>query len=220
MKKVLIAPSLLSADFGRIKEEIEILEKSGADLLHLDVMDGHFVPNLSFGNPVIHSIKNYSTIPLDVHLMVTNPLDYILPLAEIGVDMISFHIETVFHADRIINEIKKHRILAGIVLNPATHWNSIEYISELIDFVLIMTVNPGFGGQSFILSGLNKLIKINEFRSENDYHWKIEIDGGVTDQNSDLLIQSGADILVSGSYIFKSNSYKDSIRSLRLCSLS
>jgi ribulose-phosphate 3-epimerase len=215
---VKIAPSLLSADFGRLKEEISQIENAGADLLHLDVMDGHFVPNLTFGMPVIQAIKKYSKLPLDVHLMVTNPDFYIDHLANIGVDYISFHVETEYHINRLLNKIKEKNIKSGIVLNPATNWNQIEYVADIMDFILLMTVNPGFGGQSFILNCLEKIRIISKYKTIRKLNFEIEVDGGVTDQNASNLINAGADILVAGSYIFNSNNYAQQIRSLKLCS--
>lgn len=216
--KIKIAPSLLSADFGKLKEEIEAIQASGADILHLDVMDGHFVPNLTFGLPVIKCIKKYATIPLDVHLMVTNPDFFIQPLSEIGVDYISFHAETEYHINRLLNKIKEKNIKAGIVLNPATNWNTIEYIADIMDFILIMTVNPGFGGQSFISNCLEKISIINKYRKVRNLNYEIEVDGGVTNLNASSIINAGADILVAGSYIFNSQDYAEKVRSLVLCS--
>ncbi|MCB5250844.1 MAG: ribulose-phosphate 3-epimerase [Candidatus Cloacimonadales bacterium] len=213
-RQIKIAPSLLSCDFGRIREEIQKIEASDASLLHLDVMDGHFVPNLTFGPPIIKYIKKYAKLPLDVHLMVTNPGDYIEPLADIGVDYLSFHTETVYHANRLVNHIKERGMKAGVVLNPSTHPMNIEYLSDIIDFVLVMSVNPGFGGQSFIPSSLTKIKEIALFRKTNKLSFEIEVDGGVNDQNSPILIEAGSDILVAGSYIFNSDNYAEKVRSL------
>ncbi len=214
-KSVLIAPSLLSCDFGRIKEEIQKIEDTSADILHLDVMDGHFVPNLTFGIPVIQAIKKYSHLDLDVHLMVENPQDYIEPLAGLQVKYCSFHTECTYHGDRLIHQIKEKNMKAGIVLNPATHHSALEYIADVIDFVLVMTVNPGFGGQKFITSGLEKIEHINQMRSKQNYSFLIEVDGGVTDKNAKQLVERGADILVAGSYIFSGSSYEERVRSLK-----
>lgn len=214
-KSVLIAPSLLSCDFGRIKEEIQKIEETSAEILHLDVMDGHFVPNLTFGVPVIQAIKKYTTLDLDVHLMVENPQDYIEPLAELQVNYCSFHTECTYHVDRLIHQIKEKNMKAGIVLNPATHHSTLEYIANIIDFVLVMTVNPGFGGQKFITSGLDKIEAIDSMRKQQNYSFLIEVDGGVTDKNAKQLIEKGADILVAGSYIFSGSSYEERVRSLK-----
>ncbi|HOD54621.1 MAG TPA: ribulose-phosphate 3-epimerase [Candidatus Cloacimonadota bacterium] len=212
--QIKIAPSLLSADFGMLKEELAKIEETDAKILHLDVMDGHFVPNLTFGIPVIKSLKKYTSLQLDVHLMVTNPDLYIDPLADIGIDYCSFHTETNYHANRMIHYIKDKGIKAGVVLNPSTHHHSIEYVMDIIDFVLIMSVNPGFGGQKFIPNSLNKIKKLNEIRRENDYHFEIEVDGGVCQDNAIMLKEAGADILVAGSYVFNSDNYTDRVRSL------
>ncbi|HOQ80531.1 MAG TPA: ribulose-phosphate 3-epimerase [Candidatus Cloacimonadota bacterium] len=213
-KHIKIAPSLLSCDFGRIKEEIALIESTDAAILHLDVMDGHFVPNLTFGAPIIKYIKKYAKLPLDVHLMVTNPNDFVQPLADIGVDYLSFHTETEYHADRLIHHIKNNKMKAGIVLNPATHHNTIEYLADIIDFVLVMSVNPGFGGQSFINNSLQKIARINDYRELNNHSFEIEVDGGVNDKIAPLLVEAGADILVAGSYIFNSDNYAEKVRSL------
>jgi len=212
---VKIAPSLLSADFLNLGKDITKVLESGADLLHIDVMDGHFVPNLSYGIPIIKQIRNFTDAPLDVHLMITNPEQMIDLYCGLKPDYISFHIETVFHSHRLIQHIKKHNIKAGVVLNPGTPITQIESILEDIDFVLLMSVNPGFGGQSFIKSILDKLAHLNEIRRTRSLNFEIEIDGGVTNLNSSELIQRGADILVAGSYVFNADDYQSRIRSLR-----
>jgi len=215
MQKTQIAPSLLSADFGNLHTEIAALEAAKADLLHLDVMDGHFVPNLSFGFPLIKTIRSLSKLPLDVHLMVTNPDFHVPLLAEIGVQWISFHQETVFHSHRLIQQIKSHGIKAGLALNPATPINTLDSILPELDYVLLMSVNPGYSAQAFIPFVLDKLQYLSDYRKTRSLSFLIEVDGGVTDQNAQQLISAGADILVSASFIFSSQNYQQAINALR-----
>jgi len=215
MQKTQIAPSLLSADFGNLHTEIAALEAAKADLLHLDVMDGHFVPNLSFGFPLIKTIRSLSKLPLDVHLMVTNPDFHVPLLAEIGVQWISFHQETVFHSHRLIQQIKSHGIKAGLALNPATPINTLDIILPELDYVLLMSVNPGYSAQAFIPFVLDKLQYLSDYRKTRSLSFLIEVDGGVTDQNAQQLISAGADILVSASFIFSSQNYQQAINALR-----
>ncbi len=212
---VKIAPSLLASDFTNIEAEIKRIEAAGADILHLDVMDGHFVPNLTFGIPIIKQIKNICSIPLDVHLMVTNPEDYIEDLAKIGVEYICIHQETVFHLHRQISVIKDFGIKAGVALNPATAIETIFPIIEQLDFVLIMSVNPGFGGQKFLPLVYDKIKKLQEYATTKNTNIEIEIDGGVNNTNAKLLEEAGADILVAGSYVFGNSNYKNQINSLK-----
>ena len=209
------APSLLSADFMNLEKEIKDVQKAGADILHLDVMDGHFVPNLSFGLPIIKQINKISDIPLDVHLMVTNPGDYFDALAKCGVKYVSFHEETVFHAHRLIHSLKEKGIKSGIALNPATPVDTIIPVLPDLDFVLLMSVNPGFGGQSFLPLVFPKIRKLKQLCANLNTELEIEIDGGVTNKNAHELVEAGADILVAGSYVFKSDNYKKRIESLR-----
>lgn len=211
MQKTLIAPSLLSADLGRLADEIAALESAGADILHLDVMDGHYVPNLSFGFPLVSAVRKLTKLPLDVHLMVTNPELHVPVLGEIGVQMISFHQEAVFHSHRLIQQIKQNGVRAGLALNPATPVSSLESILGELDFVLVMSVNPGYSAQAFIPSSLEKIARLNGLKPG----FQIEVDGGVADTNSARLIEAGADILVSASYIFGSKSYSNAIKALR-----
>ncbi len=215
MQKTQIAPSLLSADFGRLSTEISALEAAHADLLHLDVMDGHYVPNLSFGFPLIKTIKRLSKLPLDVHLMVTNPDFHVPLLAEIGVQWISFHQETVHHSHRLIQQIKAFGIKAGLALNPATPINTMESILPELDYVLMMSVNPGYSAQSFVPFVLDKIKYLSQIRQDRHLQFLIEVDGGVSDQNASALVSAGADILVSASFIFSSSDYKQAINALR-----
>lgn len=212
---VKIAPSLLSADFMNLEKEIHEVEKAGADIFHLDVMDGHFVPNLTFGMPIIQQIKQIASIPLDVHLMVTNPEAYLETLGKWKIDYVSFHQETVFHLHRQIHVLKKFGTKAGIALNPATPVETIFPILTDLDFVLIMSVNPGFGGQSFLPLVFNKIDKLTAEAKKVNPDLKIEVDGGINDKNARELIKHGVEILVAGSYIFGSSNYTNRIESLR-----
>ena len=210
-----IAPSLLSADFIRLEEEINNIQKAGADILHLDVMDGHFVPNLTFGLPIIKQIKDIAKIPVDVHLMVSNPDVYLETLGKWKIDYVSFHQEAEAHIHRQLKVLQKHGVKAGIALNPATPIETIFPIIADLDFVLIMSVNPGFGGQSFIPLVYDKIEKLRKLADQINPDLEIEVDGGVNNINAAKLISKGTDILVAGSFVFGSGNYKKQIQSLR-----
>lgn len=213
---VMIAPSLLSADFLNLGQEIDALEKAGADLLHVDVMDGLFVPNLTMGPPIIKAIKKAASIPLDVHLMIDNPEKSIEAYAKSGADYLSIHVEAVRHLDRAIMQIKDLGVKAGVALNPSTHENSLTYIIDKLDLVLVMSVNPGFSGQSFLPQNLKKITAIKAMlnASGND-SCLIFVDGGITDKNAHECVKAGASGLVAGSYILGSSDYKKAIATLR-----
>ncbi|MDK8253755.1 ribulose-phosphate 3-epimerase [Dialister micraerophilus] len=211
-----IAPSLLSADFANLEKEVREIEKSGADLLHLDMMDGHFVPNLTFGVPIINAIRKHTKLPFDIHMMVFNPEKYLDELEKVGVQMISFHQEASIHQDRIIQEIKERKIKAGIAINPATSINNIEPILPILDYVLIMSVNPGFGGQKFIYYTLEKVKKLKKIIQNNGYNTLIEVDGGIKAENIQLLKDAGADICVAGSAVFGKPDRKKAIDILKI----
>lgn len=210
-----IAPSLLSADFIRLEEEINKIQDAGADILHLDVMDGHFVPNLTFGLPIIKQIKDFTKIPIDVHLMVSNPATYLETLGKWNIDYVSFHQEAEIHIHRQIKVLQDLGVKAGIAINPATPIESIFPVVADLDFVLIMSVNPGFGGQSFIPNVYDKIEKLRKLADQVNPDLEIEIDGGVNNINAPKLISKGSDILVAGSYVFNSDNYKNQIQSLR-----
>lgn len=214
-KKMMIAPSMLSADFGRLNEEIDLLNQSDCEFLHIDIMDGHFVPNLTFGFGVAKSIAQKSTKPLDIHLMVENAEFFINYFAPLKPEFISFHIERESHINRTINLIKSYGIKAGIVLNPHTSQECLEYILRYVDLVLLMSVNPGFPAQNFITSTLEKAIKVRGMIDAQNPRCILEMDGGICDKNIDLVKDCGVDLVVSGSYIFGSKNYQKAIDSLR-----
>ncbi len=211
----LIAPSLLSADFGNLRHDIEIVNKSDADWFHLDVMDGVFVPNISFGIPVISAIKRYAEKPLDVHLMIVQPERYIRDFKKAGADILSVHYEAVTHLDRTIHAIKQEGMKAGVVLNPHTSAMLLENIITVVDLVLIMSVNPGFGGQTFIENSYAKIKQLKELMIKKGSKALIEVDGGVNLNNAQKLVQAGADVLVAGNAVFKSNDISKTIHSLK-----
>ncbi|MCL4783140.1 MAG: ribulose-phosphate 3-epimerase [Bryobacterales bacterium] len=198
----LVLPSILSADFARLGEEIGRMESNGAKMLHLDVMDGHFVPNLTIGPPVVASIRKATRLTLDVHLMITNPDDHILAFLEAGADQISVHQEVTPHLDRTVRAIQSEGARAGVVINPATPVSLLEEIVEIADYVLVMSVNPGFGGQRFIPRSLEKIRMLREWRQARGLGFQIEVDGGVSISNVGALVNAGCDWLVAGSAIF------------------
>lgn len=210
-----IAPSLLSADFTNLESEISKVQDAGADILHLDIMDGHFVPNLTFGLPIIKQIQSVAKIPVDVHLMVTNPQNYLEILGDWKIDYVSFHQETVFHLHRQVHVLKEKNVKAGIALNPATPVETIYDLIPDLDFVLIMSVNPGFGGQKFLTSAYEKIRKLRKIADEKNPALLIEVDGGINNIIAPKLIEAGADILVAGSYIFGQTDYQKQIKSLK-----
>ena len=205
MKKIQISPSILSADFSQLGNEITRLEKSGADMIHVDVMDGHFVPNLTIGPPVIKNLRNYTKLPFDVHLMISPVHKYIKDYAEAGADIITIHPEATDDLDESINLIKKHNKKVGLSLNPNTEIKVIEKSLSNIDLVLVMSVHPGFGGQKFMPEVLSKIETLKSFRNNHNLKYDIEVDGGINFSNSKEVIKAGANILVSGTTIFKEN---------------
>ncbi len=211
----MIAPSILSADFSKLGEEIKKVEEGGADMLHLDIMDGHFVPQITMGPPVVKSIRKITKLTLDVHLMVTNPDDNIDSFVKAGADMISFHFETAHTPFRTISKIKESGLKAGIALNPLTPISSVLDALPYIDFVLLMSVSPGYGGQSFIPSVLDKIKKMRTIIDRNGYKTLIEVDGGVKGDNLESLKKAGVDIFVAGSYIFKSENPKETVKKMK-----
>ncbi len=211
----LIAPSILSADFSRLGEEIKAVEAAGADWIHVDVMDGHFVPNLTIGPPVIEKIKKVATKPLDVHLMITNADDYLKNYIDAGASTLSVHVEACPNPAETLREIRKLGAKASITFNPETPIEKVEPFLDQIDMILVMSVNPGFGGQGFIASALDKAKKLSQIRKEKGLHFLIEMDGGIKTDNIAEVSNSGVDVFVVGSGIFLTPDYKKTIGEMR-----
>ncbi len=210
-----IAPSILSADFGNLAEDVKKVSAAGADFIHVDVMDGHFVPNMTMGPMIVEAVKKTTNVPLDIHFMVENISFFIDMYKHLKPEFISFHIEEEKHINRVIQKIRNEGIRPAVVLNPATPVCLLEYIVADVDMVLLMSVNPGFGGQKFIPSVIDKIKELRDLAGKKNPNLLIEVDGGVNDKNAKLLKEAGADILVAGSFVFKSNDYKKAIKALR-----
>jgi len=197
-----LAPSILSSDFAHLADQVEQARAGGGSVVHVDVMDGHFVPNITIGPPVVKSLRRFTRLPLDCHLMIENPDQYIADFAEAGADWISVHQEACRHLNRTLNLIKSHNCRAGVVINPATPVETLSEVLDIVDHVLVMTVNPGFGGQKFIPSMLHKMRKLAEIRAARGYSFRIEVDGGVAGDTVADVVRAGAEILVAGSAVF------------------
>lgn len=210
-----IAPSILSADFSQLGDEIKKVEAAGADMIHIDVMDGHFVPNLTFGPPVIAALRKVTKLPFDVHLMVRNPQDLIDPFVKAGADIITLHAETSPHLHRLIQNVKELGVKAAVALNPSTPLSAIEEILDELDMILIMSVNPGFGGQKFISSALNKIERLRAILNQRNLAVDIQVDGGINEGTATQVVAAGANILVAGSAIYGSADMARTIQILK-----
>jgi len=211
-----IAPSILSADFTKLAKEIKAVEDAKADYIHIDVMDGHFVPNITVGPFIVEAVRKATRLPLDVHLMIENPDKFIPDFAKAGSDILTVHVETCRHLHRIIQYIKEQGIRAGVSLNPTTPLHQLEHIIGDVDLILIMTVNPGFSGQSFIKSCLPKIAQVRRMLDEGNHKAELEVDGGIKVSNINAVAQAGTDVFVAGSAIFGSENYKKTISAMRL----
>ncbi len=210
-----IAPSILSADFSKLGAEIKSVEDAGADWIHVDVMDGHFVPNITIGPLIVEAARRSTSLPLDVHLMIENPERYIADFAKAGADLISVQVEACTHLNRTIQMIKESDLRAGVVLNPSTPLSAIDWVLEDVDFIMIMSVNPGFGGQNFIPNSLDKIRTLRKMLQDRGLEALIEIDGGVNEKTIKDISDAGTDVFVAGSAIFKSTNYRKTISKFR-----
>lgn len=215
MRNTLIAPSVLAADFGNLQRDIEMINNSEADWFHIDIMDGVFVPNISYGMPVLQAISKHAKKTIDVHLMIVDPDRYIKTFADLGSDILTVHYEACTHLHRTLQAIKAEGMKAGVAINPHTSVDLLEDVINDIDLVLIMSVNPGFGGQSFIENTYKKVRRLKEIIKRNNASTMIEVDGGVTDKNAAKLVEAGADALVAGSFVFKAEDPTQTIKELK-----
>ena len=209
-----LAPSILSADFARLAEQVQAVGEGGASLLHVDVMDGHFVPNITIGPPVVKSLRKVTELPLDCHLMIENPDQYVPAFADSGADWISVHQEACIHLNRTLELIKTHGCRAGVVINPATPVATLSEVLDLADFVLVMSVNPGFGGQKFIPGSLHKIARLAALRAERNLRFRIEVDGGIALDTVQQVVRSGAEVLVAGNAVFGASDPKTNAQRL------
>ncbi|MGA6981106.1 MAG: ribulose-phosphate 3-epimerase [Candidatus Sulfotelmatobacter sp.] len=209
-----LAPSILSADFARLGEQVRAASEGGAAVIHVDVMDGHFVPNLTIGPPVVKSLRKVTKLPLDCHLMIDNPDEFIPVFAEAGADWISVHQEVCLHLNRTLHLIKSHNCLAGVVINPATPVETLAEVLDIVDYVLVMSVNPGFGGQKFIPGALHKMRRLAEIRSQRGLSYRIEVDGGVSHDTVADVVRAGAEVLVAGNAVFGSGDPTKNVQAL------
>jgi ribulose-phosphate 3-epimerase len=213
---ILLAPSILSADFAALGAEVAEAEASGADWIHVDVMDGHFVPNITLGPPIVKAVKAHTSLPLDVHLMIENPERYIAEFAAAGASVITVHAEACVHLHRVVHQIKELGIMAGVAINPGTPASAVREVLEDVDMVLVMTVNPGFGGQAFIPNTMRKIRQIREWANEiNHSNLRIEVDGGVAENTASIVAEAGADVLVAGNAVFGRTDRAAAIRAIR-----
>lgn len=216
-RKVKLAPSILSADFGKLAEQVDQVAEAGAELIHVDVMDGHFVPNLTIGPVVVNWLKKYTPLPLDVHLMIANPEKFLVPFVEAGADRVSFHLEAVPHPDHLLRLMHNLDIKIGLAINPQTPVNYLIPYLETVHFAIIMSVNPGFGGQAFMPEALNKVSELKKILAATKANVEIEVDGGISAKNASLIALAGADVLVAGSAIFTQPNIKKAVQDIKDC---
>ena len=214
-KRVKIAPSILSADFSRLGEQVDEVTKAGADYIHVDVMDGHFVPNITIGAPVVAALRSWTDLPLDVHLMIERPELHVSQFAEAGADIITVHVEACQHLHRLVETVKGLKIKAGVSLNPSTPLSSLDEILPLLDLVLVMTVNPGFGGQTFIEEMVGKIVRLRKILDSRRIAAELEVDGGITENIAPKIAKAGADVLVAGAAIFSKRDAGKALREIR-----